>query len=88
MEVAVEYAKYAKKYPNCYLQLTYTSVTLGSIEYLVKEVGADRILYGTDAPMRDPRPQLGWLVYANISEEDKRLILGTNMQKVLDRCFT
>jgi predicted TIM-barrel fold metal-dependent hydrolase len=46
-----------------------------------------KVLYGTDAPMRDPRPQLGWVAYADISIEDKKKILGENMQRIMDRCF-
>lgn len=86
-EIAVDYAALAKKYDNIYLQLTFTSVTWGSIEYLVKEAGAKKILFGTDSPMRDPRPQLGWLAYADISYEDKKLIFGGNMKRILDRCL-
>ncbi|HBN83163.1 MAG TPA: hypothetical protein DDZ89_04910, partial [Clostridiales bacterium] len=80
-------ARYAKKYPNIYLQITYTTVTQGVMEYFVKEGLADKVLYGTDAPMRDPRPQLGWVVYADIPTEDKKKILGGNMKKILERCF-
>jgi hypothetical protein len=34
------FANTAKKFSNVYLQLTYTTVLLGVIEYLVAEVGA------------------------------------------------
>jgi hypothetical protein len=86
-DVAINYAQYAKKYPNVYLQITYTSVTQGVIEYFVQEGLAGKVLYGTDSPMRDPRPQLGWVAYANISYEDKKKILGENMEGILKRCF-
>jgi hypothetical protein len=36
--------------------------------------------------MRDPVPQFGWVAYADISEEDKRNIIGRNMRKIIDRC--
>ena len=68
-----------------YLQLTYTTVTEGVIEYFCREGLADKVMYGTDAPMRDMRPQLSWVAFADISEENKMKILGGNMQKVLDR---
>lgn len=84
-EAAVQYGALAKKYPNVYLQLTYTTVPQGMIEYLCREGLADKTMYGTDAPMRDPRPQLGWVTAANISREDKMKILGGNMQRVLDQ---
>ena len=80
-------AEVAKKYPNVYLQLTFTSVPEGLIEYLCRDGLADKTLYGTDAPMRDPRPQLGWVAFADISTEDKKKILGGNMRKIADRCF-
>jgi len=83
---AASYAVLAKKYENVYLQLTYTSVPEGVIEFLCKEGLAHKTLYGTDAPMRDPRPQLGWVAYADISVEDKRKILGLNMRAIADKC--
>ncbi len=73
----------AKQFPNCFLEITFTSVTNGIIEYMVREVGSERVLYGSDAPMRDPFPQFGWVAYADISEDDKRNILGRNMQRIL-----
>ena len=84
---AESYSVLAKKYPNVYLQLTFTSVPEGLIEYLCREGLADKTLYGTDAPMRDPRPQLGWVAFADISTEDKKKILGGNMRAIADRCF-
>jgi predicted TIM-barrel fold metal-dependent hydrolase len=86
-EIAEQYAEVARRYPNVTLQLTYTTVTLGVIEYLVKEVGADKILFGTDSPMRDPRPQVGWLAYANLTMEEKKKIFGGNFERILERCL-
>lgn len=77
----------AKKYDNVFLQLTYTTVPEGMLEYLCSEGLASKALYGTDAPMRDPRPQLGWVAHADISIEDKKKILGENMRMIASRCF-
>lgn len=83
------YAKWAaalmKEYPNIWAQLNYTAVTNGVIEWLAAEVGADRMLFGTDAPMRDPRPQVGWLVFTRLPEADKRKIFGGNFAAILQR---
>jgi len=35
--------------------------------------------------MRDPAPQVGWVIYANLTFEEKKKILGENMQKILKR---
>lgn len=78
----------AKKRDNVYLEITYTSLTNGVIEYMVDQVGADKVLFGTDMPMRDPAPQFGWVCYARISVEDKKKILGGNIKNLLKRCYT
>lgn len=85
-DIAVDYAEIAKKHENVYLQLTYTTVPFGMVEYLTSEVGAHKVQFGTDSPMRDPRQQLGWVIYADISVEDKKKILGENMFKIVARC--
>jgi len=81
--LARQVAALMKDYPNVWAELTLTPVTNGVIEWLVAEVGDDRILFGTDAPMRDPRPQFGWVVWAGLSEESRRKILGENFQRLI-----
>ena len=73
----------AKAHRNAVAEITYTTVTRGMIEYLAGEIGADRVLYGSDLPMRDPAPQLGWVAYAGISEEEKKMILYENMKRLM-----
>ena len=81
------YAKWAvemvNRYPTVDAQLTYTNVTNGVIEYLVERCGADRVMFGTDTPMRDPRPQVSWLVFTRLREDQKRLVFGENFKRVL-----
>jgi predicted TIM-barrel fold metal-dependent hydrolase len=75
----------AQKFPNVYLEITLTSVTYRVIEFMVEHAGADRILFGTDQPMRDPLPQFGWVAYSHCSYKDKKKIFGLNMQKIIQR---
>ncbi|MHB9130572.1 MAG: amidohydrolase family protein [Armatimonadota bacterium] len=75
-----------KNHPNVYAEITLTPVPLGIIDYLANGAGADRILYGSDLPMRDPRQQLGWVIFSRLSEEDKKKILGGNAQRILEKC--
>ncbi|MDE3056493.1 MAG: amidohydrolase family protein [Bacteroidota bacterium] len=75
----------ALRNPNVYLEITLTSVTYGVIEFLVKHVGAERVLFGTDQPMRDPIPQFGWMAYSHCSFEEKKKMFGENMQKIIQR---
>ena len=76
-----------KKYPNVFAEITLTPVPLGVIEYLVAGAGEDRILYGSDLPMRDPRQQLGWLVFSTLPLEIKKKILADNAMQVIKPCL-
>lgn len=76
-----------KKHKNVFAELTLTPVPLGVIEYMVDALGDDRLLYGSDLPMRDPRQQLGWLVFSNLPLESKKRILGQNAYKVVEPCL-
>ncbi len=80
---AADVIEVAKKHTNVYLELTFTDVVDGVIEFMVEKVGAGKVLFGTDQPMRDAAPQIGWVGYARLPEEDKVRILGTNMQGIL-----
>ncbi len=74
----------AKKYPNFMAEITLTPVCLGIIDYLVAGCGADRVMYGSDLPMRDPRQQFGWVVFSRLPLEQKRAVLGGNAQRLID----
>jgi predicted TIM-barrel fold metal-dependent hydrolase len=82
-DVARRNTALAKKYPNVYLEITFTSCTRGTVEYMVSEAGADKVLYGSDLPMRDPSPQLAWVAYAKISVEDKKKIFAANIRRLI-----
>ena len=57
--------------------------TAGFIEMAVREVGAKRIVFGSHLPSRSLGTELGKVVGAEISEADKRLILGQNYRRLL-----
>jgi predicted TIM-barrel fold metal-dependent hydrolase len=76
-----------KKHSNVYAEITLTPVPSGIIEYLVDAVGDDRVVYGSDLPMRDPRQQLGWLVYTRLPLASKKKIMAENALKVIQPCI-
>jgi len=73
------------KFDNIYAELTFTTVTNGIVEWLCRQVGPQRVVFGTDSPMRDPRPQFGWVVFTRLPAEQKRLVLGDNLRRILAR---
>jgi uncharacterized protein len=55
----------------------------GLVEGWVREVGAERLLWGTDLPGADLLLTLAKVRDANLSETDKALILGGNAAKLM-----
>ena len=79
-------ADLARKYPNVYLDLSGDVYSFGLIEWLVANVGADRVLFGTDMNWIDPRTILGRVLDAGISLEAKKMILGDNACRLFRLC--
>ena len=73
----------ARDIPNVYLETASSRGEPGIIKAVVEAVGADRVLYGSDMPVFDARHQVGKIVTADISDEDKQKILGLNAIKLL-----
>ena len=72
----------AKARENVYLDLTGSRLLRGLLEEMVRGIGAERVLFGTDVPFIDPRPGLGRVLMACISDDEKRLILGLNAKRL------
>ena len=53
----------------------------------VRELGPERILYGSDAGGRSFASQLAKVHGANIPDDAKRLILGENLKRMLAPIF-
>jgi uncharacterized protein len=69
--------------PNVYADLAGSDPTAGITEMAVRELGADRVLFGSDAPGRSFASQLAKVTGADIAEDAKRLILGQNLERLL-----
>ena len=54
------------------------SITPGLIEWAVREVGIDRVLFGTDTPLYHTAIQRGRIDHADLSLDAKRKILRDN----------
>ncbi|MBM3853957.1 MAG: hypothetical protein FJ399_12510 [Verrucomicrobia bacterium] len=86
-DAATQAVEVMKRFPNVYAEITYTNVPLGMIDFLVANGGEDRVLYGSDLPMRDPRQQLGWVVFSRLPIAAKMKVLGRNALRVLGPCL-
>ena len=70
--------------PNIFLETCTSFGAQGTIEFLVEGVGGDRVLFGSDMPLIDGKFGVGRIVTADISDEDKKKILGLNAMKLLN----
>ena len=57
--------------------------TSGFVEMAVRELGAERVIYGSDVGGRSFASQLGKVIGANIPDSAKELILGGNLRRLL-----
>jgi uncharacterized protein len=57
--------------------------TAGFVEMAVRELGAARVVYGSDAGGRSFASQLAKVTSAGLSEADERLILSGNLRRLL-----
>ena len=83
VDLAIEIAR---SYPNAYLDLCDTSRLNGVIEKMVREVGARKVVFGTDVPMQGFCFQLGCVLGAHIGDDDKKFILRGNALRILNSC--
>lgn len=61
----------ARRRPNMILDITGPQRQNGVVEYLVAELGADRLVYGSDMPFIDLGTMVGAVLHARISEAEK-----------------
>jgi predicted TIM-barrel fold metal-dependent hydrolase len=57
--------------------------TAGFIEMALRELGAERILFGSHLPSRSLGTELAKILGAEVSEQDKRMMLGENFRSLL-----
>lgn len=72
-------------YGNVYLDLCDIHRHSGIVDKMVENVGADKVLYGTDAPWYDFSYGIGSVLFSRISDDDKYKILFENANKLAQR---
>ena len=54
-----------------------------AIEWTARELGADRLVYGSDWPFYEADDEISKVLAAEISDQDKEKILSLNISKIL-----
>ena len=68
---------------NVWIDVAGFDPTAGAVEMAVRELGADRILFGSDAGIRTFASQLGKVMGARIPESARKAILAGNLRRLL-----
>jgi hypothetical protein len=68
---------------NVYADLAGGDPTSGITEMAVRELGAERVIYGSDVGGRSFASQLAKVFGADIPEAAKKLIIGQNLKRLL-----
>lgn len=73
----------AKRFPNLYLETASSTIDTGFLEACVRELGAEKIIFGTDIPLLDPYFQLSKVRDTNIDSDPLGKILGGNILRLM-----
>lgn len=74
-----------KEYPNVLVDTSGAQPQAGLVEYAVEQLGAERVVFGSDWPIRDFAVQRARIDGANLTDHQKIVILGENMAHLLAR---
>jgi predicted TIM-barrel fold metal-dependent hydrolase len=69
--------------PNISTEIAGSDPTAGFVEMAVRELGAERVIYGSDVGGRSFASQMAKVIGAEIPEDAKKLILGGNLRRLL-----
>jgi predicted TIM-barrel fold metal-dependent hydrolase len=73
----------AKTYTNLYLETASSTIDTGFLETCVRELGPEKIIFGTDIPLLDPYFQLSKVRDTNVAEDGLKKILGGNILRLM-----
>lgn len=74
----------ARRYPNVYLE-TSSVVFFKFLEMAAKELGASKLIFGSDGPELDSRVELYKIRLLKLSPEDEARVLGGNILRLLPK---
>ncbi|MBT3379830.1 MAG: amidohydrolase [Lentisphaerae bacterium] len=69
--------------PNVYVDFSGTYGERGMVDYAVEHLGADHVIFGSDMPGSDIYHNLGKVYGANLTEDQRDLVLWKNAERVL-----
>jgi predicted TIM-barrel fold metal-dependent hydrolase len=84
----VEGIRAAKESPNLYVDMCASWADADKVADAVKELGPERVLFGSDFTLFDPAHTLGMIEDADLSDDDRELILHGNAERLFGGALT
>ena len=79
-----KYVRAANEYEQVYLETCLSVCPRGLVEKLVRGVSAEKVLWGSDQAFMSATHQIGRVLFADLTEQEKRMVLGENARRVLE----
>lgn len=76
-----------RPYQNVLLEFSGSDSHSGMVDYAIRELGADRLVWGGHGPSRSYATELGKVLDADISKADRMKILGGNLRRISASIF-
>ncbi|MCG5220816.1 amidohydrolase family protein [Streptosporangium soli] len=73
----------AQRHPGVVLELCGSYNSGADVARMVREVGAGRVVFGSDFPFIDLRMSLGRVLFCDLSDDDRAAVLGGTMTDLL-----
>ncbi|GAB3808844.1 hypothetical protein GCM10028798_35580 [Humibacter antri] len=73
----------ALEHPQLHLEICGSRYSGTVLSRTVAAIGADRVVFGSDFPFIDLRPALGRVAFADLTESDRRAVLGGTARHLL-----
>lgn len=73
----------ALEYDQVYLEICAMGRFYGVLEHIVRRLGPDKVVFGTDAPFHDWTAEVAHVACAKLSDEQKAKIFGGTMRALL-----
>ncbi|MDR2569130.1 MAG: amidohydrolase [Oscillospiraceae bacterium] len=74
------------RYDNCYMDTSGFEFSNVSIEAIMAKVDNNKVFFGSDMPFHDMRCGISRILYADLSDAVKEMLLSSNYVNFLEKC--
>lgn len=78
-----EHIEITRRHDNLFLETSTMNRFYRAVDYMVQQVGSEKVIFGSDGPFHSIIAEFGSIVYARITQRDKENVLGLNMARLL-----